>query len=181
MERAIVTVCLLCTVALLSIVSCSSSKQDGDSGCELRDDPEALKCISRLEADLKSRRLSDPDEVSCCLVARLEDCLAQALQGRCNDEVGDELSHFWRKIKVAIDCDSTTFPSLHCYAYLYRDLVSLALVATLITFACYAVVLCCRTCCLACCGRRYHYAGALRATNFEQRPLIIVTQHHSSS
>ena len=160
---------------MLLVMSAAGASQDEDDDCKLRALPEASTCILQLEADLHSRRPGDPDELSCCLVARLEHCLQQTLADKCHRELGEALTRASRKTKVSIDCDGVTYPSIHCYAYLYRDMISMAMLATLVTFSCYAVIVCCRTFCLS--GRAAYRTGhGFKPLQLEQRPLIIVTR-----
>jgi hypothetical protein len=142
--------------------------------CDLSKIPGVAQCESQLEADMKSRWPDVPPELKCCIISRLANCLSDVLQGRCPDELTQRVASIRKRMKVTTGCDSVSYPSITCYAYLYRDAISLVMLIILVSFSSYAVIVCCCRCCCPA-SQKYRFAYGLRPVSTENRPLIIVT------
>lgn len=163
-----------CMLAI-SLLDLGEGARERDE-CDLSQIPDVSRCTTRFEADIRARRSDDPIELQCCILARLENCLTEELQGRCPNQMNDKVRSSRKKVKVTTGCEQVSYPSITCYAFIYRDMISMAMLVTLMTFSCYALIVCCRACCIG--KKTYRIAYGMKPVHLEHRPLIIVTQHH---
>lgn len=170
MEMKKMSLPILCLVSFSLVVLTHASRSEtcGQTSTELVTD-----CHLQLDSKLREVRSDDPDEVTCCLIDRLQDCLSKARGGQCESETESDVRRVLKKTRTIRTCEAMSYPSITCYVYLYRDWINIAMLVTLFAFSSYALIVCCRTCCLTRPSYRMVWTKHL-----ENRPLIIVTHHH---
>lgn len=168
------TILLFCWV-ILSLTCLALSSRS--TSCDTESPEQVVTCKTDFESDISDVRPDDPLQVTCCLITRLETCLSDARQGACQLDTERDVSRLLKRTRTARPsrCHLETYPSVTCYAYLYREMITIVTLVCLFSFSCCALILCCRTCCY---DRPSHKLLWLKSAQLEHRPLIIVTHHH---
>ena len=162
---------LLLVPVILSYVRLVVSSSDP---CSLSKNHEVAACSDQLERDLRNRRPDDSVDLQCCIFARLRDCLTESLQDTCQRQQEEMIKRSMKTANFTAKCRGVVYQSAYCYAYLYGDVLNIAMFTFLFCFTCFAIIACFRSFCRA--SHRYHVTYGLQPV--EQRPLIVVTRRH---
>ena len=166
---------------LVLTTGCIAGSSDEDTnvhGCHALPDPHLDACVLKFERDLNNRREDDPSQFDCCIISRFDSCMRRNLPSSYSHDVKKCIKTTMKEAKVSVDCQRINYPSIYCYAYFYRDFIGLVILTMLMTFTCYIIMVCCRSC--------YNRVNGMKpprviiamkpVTRMEKRPLIVVTQ-----